>query len=207
MTTEKIETVLRSAIRPSKLQPRTHFSDEEINGLALNMRNVGVMIALLVRPCAPTPEYPTARFELVDGERRWRAAGERPHPEDPELRLAPVEELPVVVRSLTDHVVLELMLSSAIQRQDLTPLEEAAALEQLLAQTDAAGAPIYTVATLAEKIGMNRQAVHHRLRLRKLTPLGREALAAGRLVRCALNKTLCGSLLARHGSSAGRRPA
>ena len=104
-------------LRPSPLQPRRRFDEAELEALAQSIRERGVLQPLLVRPAAGgAPGY-----EIVAGERRWRAA-----------QRAGLHEVPVVVRELSDQETLELALIENLQRADLSPLEEAQAFRRLI---------------------------------------------------------------------------
>ncbi|MBT6801718.1 MAG: ParB/RepB/Spo0J family partition protein, partial [Rhodospirillales bacterium] len=110
---DKLRTSRRmpvSQLQPSPLQPRRNFRAEDLQALVNSVREKGVLQPLLVRRVAGDSE----RFEIIAGERRWRAA-----------QLAQVHDVPVVVRDMDDAEALEIALVENIQRQDLSPLEEA----------------------------------------------------------------------------------
>ncbi len=131
-------------LRPSPFQPRRHFAEEELDALAASLREKGLLQPLLVRPApAGAPGY-----EIVAGERRWRAA-----------QRAGLHELPVIVRELADREVLELALVENLQRADLGPLEEARAYRRLI---DEFG---HDQEELAELVGKSRSHVANTLRL------------------------------------------
>ena len=109
------------AIRPSPFQPRRRFAETELDGLVQSIREKGVIQPLLVRPVEGEGSEPGTDFELVAGERRWRAA-----------QRAGLHEVPVVIRPFGDSEVLEIALVENLQREDLTPLEEAEAYSRLL---------------------------------------------------------------------------
>ncbi|OYW14268.1 MAG: hypothetical protein B7X02_00405 [Rhodospirillales bacterium 12-54-5] len=125
-------------------QPRRHFAEEELKELADSIRQHGVMQPLVVRKVADG-------FEIIAGERRWRAA-----------RLARLTEIPAIVRELTDAQALELGLIENIQRKDLNPLEEGAGYRRLM---DEFG---YTQDKLAKVVGKSRSHVANLLRLESL---------------------------------------
>ena len=104
-----IEQLVRGAF-----QPRQHFDEEALEELAASIRSQGLMQPLVVRPLG-------AGFEIIAGERRWRAA-----------QRAGLDRVPVLVRTLDDQSALALALIENVQREDLSPLEEAAALERLM---------------------------------------------------------------------------
>lgn len=150
-------------IRPSPLQPRRHFGEEELGALAQSIRDKGIVQPLLVRPL----DAGEADFELVAGERRWRAA-----------QRVGLHEVPVIVRALSDSEVLEIALVENLQREDLTPLEEAEAYSRLMREFGR------SQASLAEAVGKSRSHVANTVRLLSLpAPVRRlletEALSAG----------------------------
>ncbi|MEM7044034.1 MAG: ParB/RepB/Spo0J family partition protein [Pseudomonadota bacterium] len=132
------------SLKPSPLQPRRHFAEEELNGLAESIRTKGVMQPLLVRAASKG----VGMYEIVAGERRWRAA-----------QLAGVHELPVIVRDLSDLETLEVALLENIQREDLSPLEEAEGYQRLI---DEFG---HTQQMLADSLGKSRSHIANLLRL------------------------------------------
>jgi ParB family chromosome partitioning protein len=148
------------AIRASAFQPRRTFAEAELDGLARSIREHGVLQPLLVRPLADAE----TGFELVAGERRWRAA-----------QRAGLHEVPVVVRALGDAAALELALVENLQREDLSALEEAAAYRRLI---DEFGR---TQADLAEAVGKSRSHVANTLRLLSLPEAVRRRLDEGAL--------------------------
>lgn len=147
-------------LRPSGLQPRRHFDPEELAALADSIRSRGVMQPLLVRRAAD----PTGGYEIVAGERRWRAA-----------QLAGVHELPVVVHELSDRDALEVALLENVQRQDLTPLEEAEGYRRLIEEFD------HTQEALAVALGKSRSHIANLLRLLGLPGEVRARLERGEL--------------------------
>lgn len=135
---------------PSPFQARKRFDERGLEELAASVREHGIIQPLVVRDARPG----SGRLEIVAGERRWRAS-----------RLAGLEVVPVIVRELNDTAAEELMLIENLQREDLTHSEEAHGLERMLALRSASGAPLYTVATLAAKIGKDEEYVTARLKL------------------------------------------
>ena len=148
------------AIRPSPFQPRRHFAEAELEGLAQSIREKGIVQPLLVRPSADG----AADFELVAGERRWRAA-----------QRVGLHQVPVVVRALADSDALEIALVENLQREDLSPLEEAEAYRRLLAEFGR------TQANLAEAVGKSRSHVANTVRLLSLPAPVRRSLEDGAL--------------------------
>lgn len=147
-------------IRANPNQPRRSFEDKDLQDLAASIRAKGVIQPLIVRP---HPEDPDG-FEIVAGERRWRAA-----------QMAEVHELPAVVRELDDSEVLELAIIENVQRADLNPVEEALGYRQLM---DRFG---HTQERLAEGLGKSRSHIANVLRLLTLPDTVLEHLRAGRL--------------------------
>ncbi len=147
-----------SAIRPNVLQPRAHFDEEAMSALAASIRELGVLQPVLVRPTGDGESY-----ELIAGERRWRAA-----------RRAGLQAIPVLVRDGTQDVdSLEQALVENLHREDLGPLEEAAAYQQLI---DEFGLTHEQVAT---RVGKSRAAVTNTLRLLQLPAGVQRALVDG----------------------------
>ncbi len=158
---DALESPLRSLplvqIRPSPLQPRKEFSAESLQELADSIREQGIVQPLIVRP---GPEG----FELIAGERRWRAAQQ-----------AGLTEVPVVVREATDREVVELALIENLQRENLNPIEEAFGYAQLSSQFQ------LTQEDIARRVGKSRAVVANALRLLKLPDPVRELVRQGQL--------------------------
>jgi ParB family chromosome partitioning protein len=144
-------------IIPNPFQPRQLFDEQKIDELAASIRAQGVLQPLLVRRNGDG-------YELVAGERRWRAA----------LR-AGLKEIPAVVRSVTDHQALELALVENLQREDLNPIEEARALRRL--QEDFG----FTQEEIADKVGRSRPAVANSMRLLLLPEEVQNEVSAGKI--------------------------
>jgi ParB family transcriptional regulator, chromosome partitioning protein len=144
-------------IDPSPYQPRTHFAETALAELAQSIKTNGIVQPLLVRRHA-------SRYELVAGERRWRAA-----------QLAGLRRLPVVVRDIPDDKVLELALIENIQRENLNPIEEANAYKSLLETVG------LTQESLAERIGRDRSYITNYVRLLKLSEDLQELVQNGKL--------------------------
>ncbi|AFR26945.1 ParB/RepB/Spo0J family partition protein [Bartonella quintana] len=140
--------------------PRRHFTDSELDNLAQSIRQHGVVQPVVVRPSRDHPH----RFELIAGERRWRAA-----------QRANLNQLPVIIRDVDDKTALELAIIENIQRSDLNPIEEGMAYEALLSEHG------YTQADLAQVIGKSRSHVANTLRLLKLPPKVQQFLTDGQL--------------------------
>jgi ParB family transcriptional regulator, chromosome partitioning protein len=147
-------------LRPSPFQPRRVFGEDELDALAASVREHGVLQPLLVRPAPGSG----GGYEIVAGERRWRAA-----------QRAGLHEVPVVVRELDDRAALEVALVENVQRADLTPLEEAEGFRRLIEEFG------HTQEALATALGKSRSHVANTLRLLGLPPALRGMLADGRL--------------------------
>jgi ParB family chromosome partitioning protein len=147
-------------IEPGRFQPRRVFDPEEIAGLADSIRTQGVLQPILVRRISGDPP----RYELIAGERRWRAA-----------QAAQLHEIPAVVKDLSDREALEAALVENIQRQDLSPLEEAEAYKRLV---DEFG---HTQEAIGEALGKSRAHVANTIRLLALPTPVKEMLLKGEL--------------------------
>lgn len=145
-------------IDPNPNQPRVHFDEESLAELADSIRELGVLQPILVRP------GDQGRYQLIAGERRWRAS-----------RRAGLATVPAVVRTTDDITSVEQALVENIHRQDLTPLEEAAAFQQLIEDFD------FTHEQLATRLGKSRATITNTLRLLTLPPAIQHLLADGRL--------------------------
>ncbi len=147
-------------IHPSALQPRQRFDDEPLQALADSIRENGVLQPILVRRHPQTPNA----YEIVAGERRWRAA-----------QIARLHEVPVIVRELADREALELALVENVQRQDLSPLEEAQGYRRLAEDFH------YSQEDTARRVGKSRSHVANMLRLLNLPGPVKEMLDKGEL--------------------------
>ncbi len=144
-------------IDPNPHQPRSHFDEENLAALAASVRELGVLQPILVRPVGE-------RFELIAGERRWRAA-----------RRAGLARIPAVVRTVDDSTSLEQAVVENLHRQDLNPLEEAGAYQQLIEDFG------LTQDDVAKKVGRSRSAVANMLRLFQLPPSVQRMVRDGQL--------------------------
>ncbi|CDZ51070.1 ParB/RepB/Spo0J family partition protein [Neorhizobium galegae] len=138
--------------------PRRSFDEGELQDLASSIRQHGIVQPVVVRPRGAD------QFEIIAGERRWRAA-----------QLAGLAEIPVIVRDVDDRTALEIAIVENVQRSDLNPLEEALGYDQLIAEHG------YTQNDLGEIIGKSRSHVANSLRLLKLPEPVRDMLAGGSL--------------------------
>ena len=155
-TTSGLEQVRLDRIDPNPLQPRRDFPEDSLTELADSIRASGVVQPILVRPSAPAE----GRYQLVVGERRWRAA-----------RLAGLETVPAIIRELTDQDALELALTENLLRQDLNPLDVARAYQALQEKYHLSHEQV------AERLGINRSSVTNTLRLLRLPPAVQEMLS------------------------------
>ncbi len=145
-------------LQPGKYQPRSRMDQEALKELAESIKAQGVIQPILARPAG------AGRFEIIAGERRWRAA-----------RMAGLQAVPVVIRDIPDHQALAVALIENIQREDLNPLEQASGIQRL---TNEFG---LTHQAAADALGRSRAAITNLLRLLELAPPVRELLADGTL--------------------------
>jgi len=153
-----LQTIAIDRLRPGKYQPRTHMNDAALAELTDSIREQGVMQPILVRPVDGN------RFEIVAGERRWRAA-----------QRAGLKEVPALVRDIPDHNALAMALIENLQREDLNPLEEAKGLQRLI---DEFG---LTHDAAAKAVGKSRSTVTNLLRLTQLAKPAQDYLMHGAL--------------------------
>ena len=146
------------AISPNQRQPRTQFDEEGLAALTASVRELGVLQPVLVRATGG------GAYELIAGERRWRAA-----------KRAGLSLIPAIVRTVDDTLSLEQALVENVQREDLNPLDEAAAYQQLLEDFH------LTHDELASRVGKSRAAISNTLRLFQLPPTVQRLVAEGRL--------------------------
>lgn len=147
-----------ASISPNPNQPRVHFDEESLTELAASIAEMGVLQPILVRPAED------GRYELIAGERRWRAA-----------QRAGLTSVPAVIRVTDDVSSVEQALVENLHRQDLTPLEEAAAYQQLLEDFS------LTHDQVANRVGKSRSAITNSIRLLGLPPAVQHLLADGQL--------------------------
>jgi ParB family transcriptional regulator, chromosome partitioning protein len=155
---ESMQAIALDRIRPGKFQPRSRMDEASLDELAESIKAQGVMQPILVRP------LDTGQYEIIAGERRWRAA-----------QRAGLKEMPALVRGVPDQAAVAMALIENIQREDLNPLEEAQGISRLidefgLSHESAAGA-----------VGRSRSAVSNLLRLLQLAKPVQEYLLAGEL--------------------------
>ena len=147
-----------SSIVPNRRQPRSRFDEEAMSALTGSVRELGVLQPVLVRQAA------SGTYELIAGERRWRAA-----------RRAGLATIPAIVRTVDDTASLEQALVENVQREDLNPMDEAAAYQQLIEDFN------LTHDELAARVGKSRAAISNALRLFQLPPTIQRMLVDGQL--------------------------
>jgi ParB family chromosome partitioning protein len=206
-TRESGKVVAIGHLRPGKYQPRSSFGEDELRGLAESIRVKGVLQPLLVRPIEGLP----GTFEIIAGERRWRAA-----------QLAQIHEVPVIVRDFNDQETLEVALIENLQRQDLSPLEEADGYQRLMNEFG------HTQEVLATALGKSRSHVANMLRLltlpeaikamidngllsaghaRALVGCDEALVLAKQVIKKGLNVRQTEKLVKAHGSDDGTAPS
>src|SRR5262249_13992056 len=153
---EAPSTMEINTIRPNPYQPRSEFDPKEIESLAESLKKDGLLQPVVVRPAG------AGFYQLVAGERRWRAA-----------KLAGLARIPVVVRQVEDRKMLELALVENIQRRDLNPMEKARAFKQLMTLNS------WTQEQLADGLGMGRPTVANFMRLLELPVEVQDAVSKG----------------------------
>ncbi len=155
---EELRQIPLDLLQRGRYQPRSHMDKEALEELAASIKAQGVVQPIVARP------LPDGRYEIIAGERRWRAA-----------QLAGLETVPAVVRRIPDEAAIAIALIENIQRENLNPIEEANALQRLL---DEFG---MTHQQVAEAVGRSRAAVTNLLRLLALNPDVREMLERGKM--------------------------
>jgi ParB family chromosome partitioning protein len=155
---EMLASLAIDALQPGRFQPRARIGQEGLAELAESIKSQGVMQPILARPIG------AGRYEIVAGERRWRAA-----------RMAGLTSVPALVREVADRQALAIALIENLQREDLNPLDEATGIKRL---TEEFG---MTHAEAAEAVGRSRAAVTNALRLLELAPPVQELLREGKL--------------------------
>jgi ParB family transcriptional regulator, chromosome partitioning protein len=155
---EELAQLPVAALRPGKYQPRTRMDEASLAELADSIRARGVIQPIIVRAVG------ASQFEILAGERRWRAA-----------RIAGLERVPAIVREVPDEAALGIGLIENIQREDLNPIEEASGLKRLIEEFK------LTHEEVAGAIGRSRAGVTNLLRLLELAPAVQEMLQAGKI--------------------------
>jgi len=157
-TSEQLNTLLIEQIQTGKYQPRTRMDMESLAELAESIKAQGVMQPILVRPLAQ------GRYEMIAGERRWRAA-----------QMAGLTHVPALVRQVPDESALAMALIENIQREDLNPLEEATGIQRLIVEFK------MTHQSAAEAVGRSRSGVTNLLRLINLAAPVQQLLLQGKI--------------------------
>src|SRR6201996_1668784 len=145
-------------LQPGRFQPRMNFAEQPLQELAASIKEKGVLSPILVRPIGPD------RYEIVAGERRWRAA-----------QIAKLHDVPVVVREMVDSEALEIAIIENVQRADLNAIEEAAAYYELMDRFK------YTQEQVAKEVGKSRPHIANTLRLLTLPEPVRAMIRDGKL--------------------------
>ncbi|MBV2234471.1 MAG: ParB/RepB/Spo0J family partition protein [Sterolibacterium sp.] len=154
-------------LQPGRYQPRTRMDPDSLNELAASIKAQGIMQPILVRPLGKgggEPQSNQAHYEIIAGERRWRAA-----------QLAGMSEVPVLIREIPDEATLAMSLIENIQREDLNPLEEAAGILRLVEEFG------MSHQQAADAVGRSRSAASNLLRLLNLAKPVQECLFSGEL--------------------------
>ncbi|MBE8159116.1 MAG: ParB/RepB/Spo0J family partition protein, partial [Betaproteobacteria bacterium] len=153
-----LDTLSVNILQRGKFQPRDDIDPETLNELANSITSQGIIQPLVVRKIAPK------KYEIIAGERRWRAA-----------KIAGLKEVPVIIRKIDDQVALAIGLIENIQRESLTPLEEAKALQQLISDFQ------MTHAQISGVVGRSRSSVSNLIRLLQLQPEVKQLLSKRQL--------------------------
>ena len=153
-----LQTLLVSELQPGKYQPRSIMQEEALHALSQSILKQGVMQPIIVRPVGNN------QYEIIAGERRWRAA-----------KLANLSEVPVIIKNIPDESALAMALIENIQREDLNPLEEAIGIKRLIDEFD------MTHEEAADAVGKSRVTVSNLLRLLTLTKPVQDRLLSGKI--------------------------
>ena len=155
---ESLQSLKTSLLQPGKYQPRTHMDKESLAELAESIKAQGIMQPILVRPVSP------GSYEIIAGERRWRAA-----------QLAGLSEVPALIREVPDEAALAMSLIENIQRENLNPIEEAIGIQRLIKEFG------MTHQAASQALGSSRSAVSNLLRLLNLPTAVQELLMQGKI--------------------------
>ena len=155
---EKVWTLSIEKLKSGRYQPRKDFEKESLQELSRSIREHGILQPIVARPSG------AGTFEIVAGERRWRAA-----------QAAGLHEVPVIIKNFDDQKTLELSLIENLQRQDLNPIEEAEGYQRLMAEFK------LTQEQVADRVGKERATIANSLRLLKLAPEVRELVQKGQI--------------------------
>jgi ParB family transcriptional regulator, chromosome partitioning protein len=155
---DRLQNLETASLQPGKYQPRSHMNQEALANLAESIKAQGIMQPILVRAIG------VDHYEIIAGERRWRAA-----------QLAGLTEVPVIIREVTEDAALAISLIENIQREDLNPLEEALGIQRLINEFG------MTHQTAADALGSSRSAVTNLLRLLNLAGPVQEMMMQGKI--------------------------
>lgn len=155
---DRLQNLETASLQPGKYQPRSNMDQAALADLAESIKAQGIMQPILVRAIG------VDRYEIIAGERRWRAA-----------QLAGLDEVPVIIREVTDEAALAISLIENIQREDLNPLEEAMGIQRLINEFG------MTHQTAAEALGSSRSAVTNLLRLLNLAGPVQDMMMQGKI--------------------------
>lgn len=155
---DRLQKLEISLLKPGKYQPRTNMNQESLAELAESIKTQGIMQPILVRAVG------VDNYEIIAGERRWRAA-----------QLAGMAEVPAIIREVTDDAALAISLIENIQREDLNPLEEAMGIQRLINEFG------MTHQSAADALGSSRSAVSNLLRLLNLTESVQDLMMQGKI--------------------------
>jgi ParB family chromosome partitioning protein len=155
-----LRTMPLAWLQPGAYQPRRSFDEDAIKGLAESIRERGILEPLLVRPLSDMKDA----YEIIAGERRWRAS-----------QICGLHEVPVIIRDITDREALEFGIIENVQRQDLSPLEEAEGYQRLIDEFS------YTQETIAKTVGKSRPHIANMLRVLTLPAAVKQMISSGEL--------------------------
>ncbi len=163
-TADVIQRIPLAAIEPNKYQPRTRLDEDELQGLAASIRETGLMQPIAVRPLESGSSGGERRYELIAGERRWRAA-----------KLAGLERIPAIVHTVDDRQSAEWAIIENVQREDLNPIDRGMAYANLSRRFG------LTQSEIAERVGVDRSTIANLMRIIELEPEIRDLVASGKL--------------------------
>jgi len=170
-TEAEYRLIRKRQLHGSPTNPRKEFAEEGLAELADSIRERGVVVPLIVRRWPEKDRAGEEAYEIVSGERRFRAA----------CRVEGLERLPAMVRVLSDQEALEVQLIENLQRQDVSPFEEAMGYSALLAMRDGEGLPIYSVELIARKVGKSPRYVGNRLKITRAPKFLLQAQREGKI--------------------------
>lgn len=152
---ERVQKVAHTSVHPNEDQPRKHFDEDQLNELASSIKNHGILQPLVVSPGKEADTY-----QIIAGERRWRAA-----------KLANIQQVPVIVRTLKEQAQLEIAIIENVQRVDLSPLEQASSIEKLHQQFG------LSYDAISRQLGKANSTVNNIVRLLQLPIPAQQALS------------------------------